>query len=221
MSQKTLAAALPPSDGGKREPDWERMQREVHEYKCALLELLNVTEELTALRAVTRSMPVVNMDAYARRNQVRAKLAPLARISALNGEQRAVAVFDTFLASGVDAITDVVGDDVVRVAKEMRLDRGRVDRALFHQSGRLTLVEIKDSIAPREVVAGIGQVLFYAAVAERTTTAKEVVPVLAVLGERDVDVSRACSLAGVAYIPLGDIAWLKSLGEILNEALHG
>lgn len=163
---------------------------------------------------------IVDREAMVELVEERKKLEPLARMCAVNGEKRAVALFDYYLKNGNDRLNEIVGDDeIVLSAPEYRVPGGACDRALIHKSGRITLVEIKGCTSTREIVAGIGQVLVYAAKVERTTEHFPIVPVLAVLTEHDEDIARACGLAGVEYFPLGDLPFFMTLSRIAAIAI--
>lgn len=183
-------------------------------------ELAQAMHELHDVRESAIGKPIVNYEAAAELLALRRPWLPLANMHLMNGEKRACAVFDTFAQLGIEPVVSVLGTDITRIAPEFNVGRGRVDRAVFHESGRLSLVEIKSAVSTRDVVAGIGQALMYAAQAERMTDCSPIVPVLAVLGEYDEDVARACERGGVEYIALGGIGWLKLLSQ-LTEMVTG
>jgi hypothetical protein len=165
-------------------------------------------------------MKIINMDAYQRLCAERQKLSHLALMHMENGEKRAVSVFDWMVAVSCDEVASKIDlSNVIRIAPELTIGSGRVDRAFFHKNGSLTLVEIKDCASQRQIVAGIGQVLVYSAMAERALSATRIIPVLAVLGEPDGDVKRACDLAGVEYIALGDVRFLRFMSAVTHLIL--
>lgn len=204
---------------GSRNEDAAAIQA-IAEYETVMAEFRQVMTDLCDLRAENAGRPPVNLRALAARDVIKQQMAPLAAMHRKNGESRGVAVLDTMLHLGMEPVASAVGNDIVAIKPEFAVaGRGRVDRAVEHQSGRLSIIEVKDSGSPREVVAGIGQVLFYKAMLERSSSWDPIVPMLAVLHERDEDIARACSLAGVTYLPLGDVAWLRLISKILAVAV--
>ncbi len=183
----------------------------------AINNLLSASLGVLEVRRQSAGRKVVDQQAYNELQAIKRSLYPLARMHMLNGEARGAAAFDSLLYMRADCIGDVIPDNVVRVEREFALGRKRVDRAIFHADGRLTLVEVKDFCDERMIVAGIGQALYYAALAERLCDAAPIVPALAVLGERDSDVARACQRGGVEYIPLGSVKMLR----LLSQLTHG
>jgi len=184
------------------------------DYMAAIQSLDESLVELECVRMQSIGRQVVDYEAYSDLMILRGRMAPLARMKDLFGEARACAAFDWLL--NFNLLPDFIPQDVNNVKKELRFRTGRkVDRALFHASGRLSIVEIKDACDQRAVVAGIGQALLYAALAEKEYLDRQIVPVLAVLGERDEDVARACQRGGVEYIPLGNIQYLNTLSQIV------
>ena len=177
--------------------------------------------ELLSVREQSRGRPVVDQEAFARRQEILATFAPLARVYRLNGEARGAATLDWMIGSGMEPVKSFLGPHVRSVVPEYQIDRWRVDRAAFHEGGRASLIEVKDGGSPRDAVAGIGQVLFYKAALERTSSFAPIVPALAVLAEHDVDLARACSLAGVEYLPLGDVKWMRTLSEFVALTVCG
>ncbi len=136
------------------------------------------------------------------------KVKFLRRMHAQNGEKRACSVFDHLFSNG--CLPTRIDDGEGKMSRELRFKNTgkKVDRAIFHPSGRLTLIELKDFADERAIVAGIGQVQWYAAMAEAEYSNAPVVPALAVLGSRDDNVARACQRAGVEYFPMGPLrAW--------------
>lgn len=100
---------------------------------------------------------------------------------------------------------------------EYLVNGGRVDLALFHTDGGVSLVEIKGQGGVRDVVAGIGQLFFYEAVfAESKPKAKPpayinkylVSPVFG--GDAEV-VGKACSLAGVDFVQYAPFSLIRNL----------
>lgn len=190
-------------------------------YKSSLIELKDGITECADLREAVIGLEVKNPEAYKEAQKIRSQLRPLASMHKLNGEQRTVAVFATLAHTKCDLITDVIGDDYDSedIFHEYKVGNGRVDCAIFHNSNTLSLIEIKDCTSHRDIVAGIGQVLWYAAMAERTTDRTRINPVLAVLGDHDDDIERACSLAGVHYICLGPLKNMLLLSKIMAATL--
>lgn len=185
----------------------------INEYRDAIHELMEGIEEMCALREATRGMPIVNQESYQEMLKLRAKHAPLARMHLLNGEQRACAVFDWMYENGM--LPETLPNEGEKYVKELRFSGGRkVDRAIFHKSGQLSIIEVKDACDTRSIVGGIGQALLYAALAEKQFQNTPIVPVLAVLGDTDHDIARACSRGGVEYIPLGGVGFMNTLSEI-------
>lgn len=197
------------------------VEETVGDYKNALLELSEAVEQVSDLLIQTAGMPVVDHSALAKQEEIRKSLAPLARMHNMFGEERACAIFDWKIMNGL--LPDCIPPDVESVRKEMRFKTGRkVDRAVFHASGRLSAVEIKDACDQRAVVAGIGQALLYASLAEKEYPSHHIVPVLAVLGLPDPDVARACQRGGVEYVALGDVQIMTLLSKVANFlAYHG
>jgi hypothetical protein len=161
-----------------------------------------------------------NEEAAAVATELREALAPLARMHRLNGEKRGSAVLDWVLQLDSHKVLDQIGHDVQQILPEYQLGRCRADRVLIHASGQMTIVEVKDCLPPQEIAKGIGQVLYYKALAEKTTSAGPIVPALAALVEGDEDIARACALAGVLFLPLGDLRFMKTLSKLADLALN-
>jgi hypothetical protein len=177
-------------------------------------ELGDAAQELIKLRVECAGRPVVNQAAMDALNECRATYEPLARMHTEFGEKRACSIFDWQYNQNL--LPECVPSDGNKLIKEMRFASGRkVDRAVFHNSGRLSIIEIKDNCDQRSVVAGIGQALLYAALAEKEYSNTPIVPVLAVLGNHDDDVARACYRGGVEYIPLGGVEFLTRISELV------
>lgn len=190
------------------------------ELSQALDQLRVAVEGLLDVQEQCVGRPIVDAAAKAQADALRTDWLQFARAHSLNGEARGVAVLDTMLRIRSEAVQEIVPDDVDKIIPEYRIDnRWRVDRAIFHRSGRVTIVEAKDGASPREVVAGIGQALFYKAVLERTTSHCPIVPVLAVLHDHDEDIARACSQAGVEYLPLGDVSFTRTLSKLVGATM--
>lgn len=189
--------------------------------QCAVTVLLIQAMELLRLRELSSGQPIVDHAAAEEVVLVRSNLEHYASVWSLNGEAAACAVFDGLLRLECDEIVGKVGSDVVRAEREWQVGSGRVDRALWHQSGAMTLVEIKSQGDMRSVVGGIGQAVYYAAMAERTTVASEIRAALGVLGTNDCDIAAACKRAGVIYIPLGSAACHRMMSKIIDLSVFG
>ncbi|MGE7137933.1 hypothetical protein ACQKIE_09930 [Luteibacter sp. NPDC031894] len=108
---------------------------------------------------------------------------------------------------------DIATDAVVY---EMSLPCGRLDIAVFHVDGTVSVIEVKDGTKGyTHVVAGIGQASLYATQIAFKGQVKGVRRFL-MWSSVDVDTDRkiedACTLAGVNPLPLGSIrAYLQAL----------
>lgn len=184
-------------------------------------ELFGNVRELVSLRKRCVGMSVVDLAAHEEVAKHLEFFQPLAKMHSLTGEKRACAVFDWQYVNGL-LPEDIANPDVEsKLKREHKFNLGKyVDRAITHADGRITLIELKDSADERAIVAGIGQVLWYAAMAETDSAASPVVPVLAVLGEPDQLVARACERAGVRYFPMGSIAHFKLLSMVCDIAIN-
>lgn len=184
-------------------------------------QVIDSTQELLEVRAQAKGRPVVNAEAYARSLEQIAHMRPFSKMHTLTGEKRACAVFDWQFVNGL-LPEDIVRPEVeCQMKREHRFASGKcVDRSIVHTDGRLTLIELKDSVDERSIVAGIGQVLWYAAMAEVDYSFAPIDPVLAVLGEPDQYVSRACERAGVHYFPMGSIEHFKFLSLACEIAVN-
>lgn len=140
----------------------------------------------------------------------------LIAVHTLHGEARAEALFDFLLAERAANVAELIPANIRAVVRQYALAgrRGLVDRAVFHEDGRATLVEVKDAGPLRDIVAGIGQVVLYRALMERTTSFSPIAGVLAVLHDHDDDVARACEIAGVGYLPLGNVAVVRIFSQL-------
>lgn len=95
---------------------------------------------------------------------------------------------------------------IVRHRFEFAVAGGRIDLLLFHADDTATIVEVKAAGALRDVVAGIGQLCYYAAVIPERFKASHR-PIRAVrrllcstlTPEKAVPVMDACRVAGVIY----------------------
>lgn len=196
---------------------------EVAAMKSGYQKIIDLADELVTLREQCTHRVVVDAEVYNEMQRQSELLRPLAGMHLLTGEKRACAVFDWQYVNNIlpaDISNPEVGS---KMKREHKFSAGKyVDRAIRHDDGRLTLVELKDSADERAIVAGIGQVLWYAAMAEADSTSAPIVPVLAVLGERDKHVARACERAGVRYYPMGSIAHFKFMSIACDIAInHG
>ncbi len=187
-------------------------------------ELFALMDELEALRSARSgqkpSSPAAFKALLDLRRDLRSRWGPLATMHRLNGESRGVAVLDTMLRVGMEPVASAIGGDVSEIHREYLINgRIRVDRATIHEDGRITLIEAKDGATPREVVHGIGQALHYKAVLERTSSFPRIDAALAVLQDHDQDIARACALAGVIYLPLGGLSWMRMVSKLLSVIL--
>ncbi len=92
---------------------------------------------------------------------------------------------------------------VTQYEREVRIGNGRCDFLLHHADRSVTLLEAKANGDRRAVVGGIGQLFLYEASLPRYVTG--VRKALAVPGYGELDIAKACELAGVDYVPLGDV----------------
>lgn len=190
------------------------------EIRQATKDVLNSLLELMDLREKTMGAPIDNQEAFARLVEERKKLRPLAAMHLQRGEERACSIFDHLYL--INSLPECIPDDVERMRREYTFKSGRrADRIIFHSSGRLSVVEIKDACDQRAVVAGIGQALLYATLAEKEFTNTPIVPILAVLGDYDADVARACKRGGVEYVALGNVKFLSALSEMAHISIGG
>lgn len=163
----------------------------------------------------------INAEAAKRLKRHVATMAPLAAVHRLNGKSRGVAYLDWLLLHPNDAISEIVGDDIKAIRPKMSVGTGmRVDWAIEHTSGRLTLIEVRDSGSQREIAQGIGVLLLCRAVIERTASHGQVVHVLAALIDEDQDLRRACNLAGVGFLPMGSVRQACALSRIADFCLN-
>lgn len=92
---------------------------------------------------------------------------------------------------------------ITHYEREVRIGNGRCDFLLHHADRSVTLLEAKADGDRRAVVGGIGQLFLYEASLPRYVTS--VRKALAVPGYGEPDILKACELAGVDYVPLGDV----------------
>lgn len=104
---------------------------------------------------------------------------------------------------------------------EFPLPRGRIDLVLFHSDGTISVVEAKDALDERSVVAGIGQLSMYAVQIGYSKTASGIRKILTVPVEgnnpNSLLIDRACRDAGVIFEPLGTIQEHQSVNNMLVE----
>jgi hypothetical protein len=100
---------------------------------------------------------------------------------------------------------------------EFNVGVGRVDLALFHRDGGMTIVELKANGETRAVAAGIGQLFLYEsalpfAMKNKAKPPTYVHKVLAspLPPEKALHVMRACNVAGVRYAFLGGFKDLRA-----------
>jgi hypothetical protein len=99
--------------------------------------------------------------------------------------------------------------EIIRWEPEFPVPRGRVDYVIFHIDGSVTVCEVKDGgRGLQNVLAGIGQVLSYAAqvgmarAGFREIRKALIFSSLSLLTE-DALVMESCEMAGVIPVPLG------------------
>lgn len=185
----------------------------------ALLEMFDCSVESGIAKLA--GAPVANAELASQAENLRVQLEPLARIHRLNGEARGVATLDWKLLTGCEHVAQLLGAEVQAIHPEFQISgRWRVDRAVTHTDGSISLIEVKDCCSPREIAVGIGQVLFYKACLERTTSFGPIRPCLAALIDEDQDLERACSLAGVTFIPLGNLKWTRAISRLTDLVLN-
>lgn len=109
---------------------------------------------------------------------------------------------------------------VERARFEYWAGAGRVDLLLYHTDGSLTVVEAKDSSCSREIVAGIGQVLFYESMIRKSNPGQKLRRRLVVLKSQWVTehVRNACSVADVGLVVLPDMESVRRQMAALTEA---
>lgn len=203
--------------------DWESVGIDQLSPKSGFMkateEFTEVFRELMEFRERTAGMVIVDQDAYQRLQAERGRLRFLARMHSQTGEARACSIFDHLYINSI--LPNCIPVDGIELVREHPFSTGRrVDRIIKHASGRLSIVEIKDACDQRSVVAGIGQALLYATLAERDFFNSSIVPVLAVLGDYDEDVARACERGGVEYVSLGNIQYLKILSQMTDLMIN-
>jgi len=192
----------------------------MEEYRKVLENLSNAASELVELKCKTQGWAVKNPAARVEADRLVGELVPLGEMAALTGERRAVAALDTMLLARWVTVTDIIGGDIKSIHPEFSINgKWRVDRAVKHHDGRITLIEVKDCFSPQNVAAGIGQVLYYKAMLERTSSHDPIVPALAVLQDPHPDISRACECAGVLYIPMGTVPVMRGMSAIVKIIL--
>jgi len=98
---------------------------------------------------------------------------------------------------------------------EYAVKGGRVDLALFHTDGGISLVEFKVDGPVHAVVAGIGQLFFYEAMflrkAQRSSKPSYIKKYLVspVAGDDAQSVAEACELAGVQFVQCAPFAMVS------------
>lgn len=171
--------------------------------------------ELMEFRHENAGAKIVNQEAYERLQKEKKRHEPLARMHKQHGEARACSIFDYMYENCL--LPDCIPADESTLVREYTFSSGkRVDRIIRHASRRLSVVEIKDACDQRAVVGGIGQALLYATLAEKDFSYAPIVPILAVLGDYDQDVARACERGGVEYIALGNIEYLTLMSKMVS-----
>lgn len=211
--------ASPDGSKVKEKADWERIEVE---YRAGEEKLRKILSDIVAglkesadIYERSKGMPIVDHEAAKKLSEERDKLLPLAAMHLLHGEQRACAMFDWMFSEKLlpEFFMSESGDSAC--VRELKFRNGkRVDRAVFHSSGTLLIIEIKDACDERSIVAGIGQALWYSSIAELENLNSNIVPVLVVLGEHDDNIARACARGNVEYFPLGSVSELNLLSRI-------
>lgn len=144
-------------------------------------------------RSVTRSLEHFSDHGAARH---------LVRSFSLSGEARLVSVAK-FMVERVEFFRGFIPHtDLDTVVYEMQLNHGRADIVFFHLDGSITVVEAKDGAAGyRSVVAGIGQVGYYATMLGSRGTDMRVRRALLwdSTGDasEDARIAEACEMSGV------------------------
>jgi len=99
---------------------------------------------------------------------------------------------------------------------EFPLPRGKADLVLFHADGTISVVEAKDRLDTRQIVAGIGQLSMYAVQVgfSRSNTGIRKILTVPVEGKSDdaLLIDQACRDAGVIFEPLGPIQEHEDVG---------
>lgn len=126
----------------------------------------------------------------------------VARLARYPKEDAAVGALEVLLFTG--KLASFMGwPEVTLYERETRIGNGRCDYVLEHADGSLTLLEAKAEGDRRAIVAGIGQLFLYEASLPRYV--RSVRKALATPGYGEADIAKACELAGVDFIPLGDV----------------
>lgn len=108
---------------------------------------------------------------------------------------------------------------ISRYRFEFPVRGGRIDLLLFHRDGGVTVVEVKTSETTRNVVGGIGQLCWYAAVlpvALKKTTQPSYIRRLLVAPTDEAQstaVISACELAGVQFTSMANFKLFRGLLE--------
>ncbi len=123
-----------------------------------------------------------------------------------NGEAGACAVIRLMLVSGVLASTWDL-PPITNWEQEFAFPRGRVDFALFHVDGSVSLVEVKNAGSDRDILCGIGQLSLYAIQAGQNLPRNKVRRILAVAidSAKSLHLDSACHLAGVTFECIGSV----------------
>lgn len=120
----------------------------------------------------------------------------------LAGEASLMSMVAFFMQRGEFKVDGIPYTEHDKVAFEMVLQRCRADAVIFHVDGTITAIEAKDgSHGYRSVVAGIGQVGYYATLLGSQNTGMKVRRALlwSKTGSKDEDesIKKACELSGV------------------------
>lgn len=138
------------------------------------------------------------------------------------GEAGAVQIIKLLLETG--RLAQAFGlPEILRSEWEFSLPRGRVDFALFHIDGSISLLEVKAVMVLRDILGGIGQLMSYEAQFALSCERRLVRSILAVPcdGKSDLakDLYLACSRANVEFMPIGrtiehEVAWWEAVSEV-------
>lgn len=126
---------------------------------------------------------------------------PLVNVLGRQGEDKACALFDYGITAGL--FGKLLHPSVSLLKKEFQLPCGRVDRALEHEDGSYTVVEIKPSGSRRDQAHGLGQAIMYASsMRGMLNDNRDVRAALFVSADHDNEIASACKSVGVQYLCL-------------------
>ncbi len=143
-----------------------------------------------------------------------------------NGESAVIELLKNILRC--DRLAEIWGlPDILWFEFEFPLPRGRIDLILFHADGTISIVEAKDALNDRQIVAGIGQLCMYAVQVGHSKPNNGIRKILTVpiagKNKSSLLIDNACRNAGVIFEPLGTIKEHQEknnefvLGLILND----